>query len=81
MNILVINLKPTIENYNNFIDLVKLASRKQIPRGCCKHYIPGLTLKLVDSLHRYSELYETNPFEENTIKTGGVLSCCKFSIP
>lgn len=70
---LTTDLEPTSENYGNFIYLVRLASRKNIPRGCRTHYIPGLTPELVDSLNRYTELYEANPFEENTIEAGEVL--------
>ncbi len=35
-------IKPVPENYGDFINMIQRVSRKTIPRGCCKNYIPGL---------------------------------------
>lgn len=70
---MITEIEPTNDNYDNFIDQVKRISRQNIPRGCRTHYIPGLTPELADSLHKYTEMYEANPFEENTIEAGEAL--------
>ena len=31
------------ENYERFVDMLRMASRKHIPRGCRSNYIPDLT--------------------------------------
>ena len=32
----------TLENYGRFIELMRVISRKHIPRGCREQYIPDL---------------------------------------
>ena len=36
-------VKPIPENYDRFIDRVRVVSRRHIPMGCRTNYIPGLT--------------------------------------
>lgn len=58
------------QNYESFVNKVKECSRKHIPRGCRKHYIAGLTEELKEITERYNQLYNTNPFAEDTIELG-----------
>ena len=51
-----------------FTKLVKNISRKNILRSCRVKYIPGLTPELVERLEQYTNIFETNPFEKNTIE-------------
>ena len=37
------SLEPTCSNYQKFVEIIKIISRKTIPRHCRKHFIPGLT--------------------------------------
>ena len=36
-------VEPIPENYDRFIGLIRVVSRRYIPRGCKTNYIPGLT--------------------------------------
>ena len=36
-------VEPVPENYDRFIGLIRVVSRRHIPRGCRTNYIPGLT--------------------------------------
>ena len=36
-------VEPIPENYDRFIGLIRVVSRRHIPRGCRTNYIPGLT--------------------------------------
>lgn len=63
-------IEPSPENYDSFVDLVKKIARKKIPRGCRKEYIPGLTSETADLYEKYKQLYETDPFDDDTILAG-----------
>lgn len=67
------NIEPIPENYDAFNDLVKSISRRNIPRGCQTRYIPALTPELTDALNKYTEMFEANPFDEETIEEGDKL--------
>ena len=43
VDILVDEVDPTPENYERFVEAIRVISRKHIPRGCRSHYIPGLS--------------------------------------
>lgn len=73
LNNMINIIKPIPENYDALNDLVKSISRKNIPRGCQTRYIPVLTPELMETLNKYMEMFETNPFEEETIKEGDKL--------
>ena len=61
-------------HYNGLVDLVKKATRHNIPRGCQKEYIPGLSNESSDLLKKlYDEEYHKVPFAECTIKPGDTL--------
>lgn len=66
----IIDLPPTAESYEAFKDLVQKISRKHIPRGCRTKYITGLDEHSKLSLEKYQELYENDPFSDETILAG-----------
>lgn len=66
----IIDLPPTVESYEAFKDLVQKISRKHIPRGCRTKYITGLDEHSKLSLEKYQELYENDPFSDETILAG-----------
>ena len=47
-----------------------MCARKCIPRGCRTKYISGLTLESGELLKHYQELYDADPFSEDTIDAG-----------
>ena len=52
---------------------MKKAARHNIPRGCQKEYIPGLSDESTDVLNFYDEEYNKDPFSEFTIQLGDTL--------
>ena len=52
---------------------MKKAARRNIPRGCQKEYIPGLSDEPSDLLKLYDEEYNKDPFSESTIQLGDTL--------
>ena len=80
----IASLEPDPANYDKFIKIVQEISRKTIPRGCRRKYIPGMNKEAETKLAKYEESYEENPFSggrtgENTgrekmqtmVRTGG----------
>ena len=66
-------VKPIPENYNRFIGLIRVVSRRRIPRGCRTNYIPGLTEESQSLYEAYKKQYSSNPFAEGTLETGNKL--------
>ena len=58
---------PSWKAYKSFSDLVRVCARKCIPRGCRTKYISGLTPESGELLKQYQELYDADPFSEDTI--------------
>ena len=58
------------ENYDRFIGLVCVVSRRHIPRGCRTNYIPGLTEESQSLYEAYKKEYSSNPFAKGTLETG-----------
>ena len=52
---------------------MKKAARHNIPWGCQKEYIPGLSDEFSDLLKLYDEEYNKDPFSESTIQLGDTL--------
>ena len=50
--------------------MLRMASRKHIPRGCRSNYIPGLTDESQNLHEAYKKQYLIDPFGETTIDTG-----------
>ena len=65
---------PTPDNYGSFVDLVKKASRRNIPRGCRTSYIYGLTDESEELYEEYKMQFENDPFNSETTETGNRLS-------
>ena len=66
-------VEPIPENCDRFIGLIRVVSRRHIPRGCRTNYIPGLTEES-QSLHEaYKKQYSSNPFAQGTLETGNKL--------
>ena len=53
---------PIPENYDRFIGLIRVVSRRHIPRGCRTNYIPGLTEESQSLYDAYKKQYTSNPF-------------------
>ena len=62
--------EPIPENYDRFIGLLRVVSRRHIPRGCRTNYIPGLTEESQSLYESYKKQYSSNPFAEGTLETG-----------
>lgn len=67
------DIEPVPENYETFMEKVKLISRKTIPRGCRQQYIPGLSTESKELLDKYTESYERDPFSNETVESGNLL--------
>ena len=61
------------ENYGRFIELLRVVSRRHIPRGYRSNYIPGLTEESNSLYEAYIRQYSSNPFGEGTLETGAKL--------
>ena len=62
------------ENYERFVEMLRMASRKHIPRGCRSNYIPGLTDESKRLYEAYKKQYSIDSFGETTIDTGNRLT-------
>ena len=62
------------ENYERFVEMLHMASRKHIPRGCRSNYIPGLTDESKSLYEAYKKQYSIDHFGETTIYTGNTLT-------
>ena len=58
------------ENYRRFIELLRLVSRRHIPRGCRSNYISGLTEECKSLYEAFKRRYSSDPFGEGTLETG-----------
>ena len=61
---------PSWKAYKSFSDLIRVCARKCIPRGCRTKYISGLTPESIELLKHYQQLYDADPFSEDTIEAG-----------
>ena len=61
------------ENYGRFIELLRVVSRRHIPRRCRSNYIPGLTEESKSLYEAYKRQYSSNPLGEGTLETGAKL--------
>ena len=57
-------VEPIPENYDRFIGLIRVVSRRHIPRGCRTNYIPDLTEESQSLYEAYKKQYTSNPFAE-----------------
>ena len=73
VDILIDEVDPTPDNYERFVEAIRVTSRKHIPRGCRSHYIPGLSEESKSLYQAYKKQYMTNPFDCTTLDTGNEL--------
>ena len=70
----ITDIVPTPDNYGSFVDLIKKASRQNIPCGCRTSYICGLTDESKELYEDYKMQFENDPFNSETTETGNRLS-------
>ena len=70
----ITNIVPTPDYYGSFVDLIKKASRQNIPRGCRTSYICGLTDESKELYEDYKMQFENDTFNSETTGTGNRLS-------
>ena len=63
----------TPECYEKFVGIIRMTSKKHIPRGCRTNYIPGLIDELKTLNEAYQEQYRCNPLGDETIEAGNKL--------
>ena len=61
------------ENYERFVELLRMASRKYIPMGCRSNYITGLTDEPTSLYETYKKQYSIDSFGETIIDTRNAL--------
>ena len=66
-------LVPTPANYNRFVESVRMASRRHIPRGCRTEFIPGLIEESKSLYEAYKTQYPNSPFDDGTMESGNAL--------
>ena len=74
VGILIDEVDPTPENYERFVEAIRVTPRKHIPRGCRRHYIPGLSEESKSLYEVYKKQYMSNPFDSTTLDTGLLIS-------
>ena len=67
------DVKPTPANYNRFVESVRMASRRHIPRGCRTEFIPGLTEEIKSLYEAYKTQYSNSHFDDGTMESGNAL--------
>ena len=66
-------IQPDPDAYNQFKQLIWRVSRNNIPRGCRKFYIAGLSDNSKELYDTYTVAYEADPFSEETIALGEIV--------
>ena len=64
------NIPATAECYDQFVNALRKVARKNIPRGCRRNFVPGLTPESIELINEYREKYEDDPFADSTITLG-----------
>ena len=64
---LIADVEPIPANYKCFVESVRVASRRHIPRGCRTEYVPGLTDESKSIYEAYKFKYSRSPFDDGTI--------------
>ena len=67
------DVEPIPSNYNRFVENVRVASRRHIPRGCRTDYVQGLTDESKNLYDAYKQQYSSNPFDNRTMESGNLL--------
>ena len=69
---LIEDVEPIPEYYSGFVDKVRVASRRYIPRGCRTNHMHGLSEEYGE-YEEYKKQYASDPFDNGTIETGNAL--------
>ena len=64
------NIPATAECYDQFVNALRKVARKNIPRGCRRNYVTGLTPESIELIEEYREKCEDAPFADSTITLG-----------
>ena len=67
------DVEPIPSNYHCFVENVRVASRRRIPRGCRTDYVQGLTDESKNLYEAYKQQYSSNPFDNRTMESGNLL--------
>ena len=67
---LIYNLNPDPTQYQAFQNLVWKTAKVNIPRGCRRKYVPGLTDAGAELYKQYISQFESDPFDEQTKQFG-----------
>ena len=67
---LIYNLNPDPTQYQAFQNLVWKTAKANIPRGCRRKYVPGLTDAGAELYKQYISQFESDPFHEQTKQSG-----------
>ena len=70
---LIKDVEPMPANYKCFVESVRVASRRHIPRGCPTKYVPGLTDESKSLYEAYKCKYLSSPFDGGIIESGNTL--------
>ena len=70
VDIIIEEVDPTAER---LVKVIRITSRKHIPRGCRSHYIPGLSEESKSLYEAYKKQCMGNPFDSRTLDTGNEL--------
>uniref|UniRef100_H3AE30 Endonuclease/exonuclease/phosphatase domain-containing protein n=1 Tax=Latimeria chalumnae TaxID=7897 RepID=H3AE30_LATCH len=70
----VTHTDPTPENYDLFVNALRNTSKRYIPRGCRTEHIPGFTPVLAAKYKKYQQMFQRDPFSEDTIAAGTALT-------
>ena len=73
VDILIEEVDPTPENYERFVEAIRMTSKKHIPMGYGSHYIPGLSEESKSLYEAYKKQYMSNPLDSTTLDTGNEL--------
>ena len=57
-------------HYDNFVEMIKRSSRRNIPRGCRATYTPGLTDDSKVLYNDYEKHFQCDPFSADTLECG-----------
>ena len=67
------DVEPIPDNYNLFVESIRLAFRRRIPRGCRTEYVLCLIDKSNKLHEAYKRKYSSSPFDDGTIESGNTL--------